>query len=239
MGSGGIAFSGGSPCFTCSKTDYMHSDKTRQNKPSPRSPTFDSWGQYKHRQAFPWHPSRSTRDQTTNMTDMTACGTYTSSEHYPSTNQELSYQPKLHQLMCYCLKRPSKTLICIQTTNPGSCCTCCRKIHCYLLLIYIVKRQIIAREVGGHQRVSVYTSRKILLQVQKRSVQQSSPVFIDSPPPAVFLQPKGLTSEASPYARTPIAPHNRVSRDIMWRMHARSSIEERALVGADCKSETG
>jgi len=29
--------------------------------------------------------------------------------------QELSYKPKLHQLMCYHLKQPSSTLICIHT----------------------------------------------------------------------------------------------------------------------------
>ena len=41
----------------------------------------------------------------------------TSSEHDHSTKQELSYQPKLHQLMCYCLKQQSKTLICVYPMN--------------------------------------------------------------------------------------------------------------------------
>ena len=37
----------------------------------------------------------------------------TNIEHDYSTIQELSYQPEFHQLMCYHVKRPSKTLICI------------------------------------------------------------------------------------------------------------------------------
>ena len=44
----------------------------------------------------------------------------TSSEHDHSTKQELSYQPTLHQLRCYRVKRPSKTLNCIM--NAGRCC---------------------------------------------------------------------------------------------------------------------
>ena len=41
----------------------------------------------------------------------------TGSEHDHSSKQELSYQPKLHQLICYRVKRPSKTLICIHPMN--------------------------------------------------------------------------------------------------------------------------
>ena len=44
----------------------------------------------------------------------------TSSEHDHSTKQELSYQPKLHQFMCYRVKRQSRTVICIHPMNAAS-----------------------------------------------------------------------------------------------------------------------
>ena len=76
--------------------------------------------------------------------------------------QELSYQPKLHQLMCYHLKQPCKTLICIYTTNAGSrgtgCIALAAEIRCYCQ-----ERQDVA---GGHVRNLLYnecTSGKISL----------------------------------------------------------------------------
>ena len=49
----------------------------------------------------------------------------TNSKHdFALLKRELSYQPKVYQLMCYCLKWPSKTLICVYITA-GSCWTDC------------------------------------------------------------------------------------------------------------------
>jgi len=91
----------------------------------------------------------------------------TSSEHDYSTKQELSYQPKLHQLMCYCVKRRSKTLTSIYPMNAGSCWAGCTalaaEMNCYL---HSQDRQDAAREAGGHVRKLLYivcTSRTILL----------------------------------------------------------------------------
>ena len=91
-----------------------------------------------------------------------------------TSKQELFYQPKLHQqLMCYRLKRLSKTLICIYTTNVGSrwtgCVALAAEVHCYL------HSQKKAREAGGHVRNLLYNActscyRHFNL-VQKRSVQ--------------------------------------------------------------------
>ena len=44
-------------------------------------------------------------------------GNEASSEHDHSTKREVSYQPKLHQLMCYRVKQPSETLF---PMNAGS-----------------------------------------------------------------------------------------------------------------------
>ena len=65
-----------------SKTNYTVT-KTQQNKPSPRNPAFDSWGTgyINTDKPFPWHPSRSTRGQTTNMTDKSSHGTHFKVNH--------------------------------------------------------------------------------------------------------------------------------------------------------------
>ena len=61
--------------------DKLHSDKnkTKQDKTSlPQGTQLSTPGDrlHKHRQAFPWHPSWSTRGQTTNMTDKSSHGTH-------------------------------------------------------------------------------------------------------------------------------------------------------------------
>ena len=74
MGSGGIAFSGGSPCFTARQTtQWQKQDKTSLPQGTRLSTPRDRL--HKHRQAFSWHPSWSTRGQTTNMTDKPSLGT--------------------------------------------------------------------------------------------------------------------------------------------------------------------
>ena len=65
-----------------SKTNY---DKvTKYDKTSlPQGTRLSTPGDrlHKHRQAFPWHPSRSTRGQTTNMTDKSSHGTHFKVNH--------------------------------------------------------------------------------------------------------------------------------------------------------------
>ena len=57
----------------------------------PKEPRLSTPGDrlHKHRQAFPWHPSRSTRGQTTNMTDKSSHGA-----HF-KVNHETDYTPHI------------------------------------------------------------------------------------------------------------------------------------------------
>jgi len=63
----------------------------------------------------------------------------TSSEHEHFLKQELSYQPKFHQLMCYHLKQPSSTLICIYTIDAGSHFVA--EVQCYCIANIVRKHK--------------------------------------------------------------------------------------------------
>ena len=71
-----------------------------------------------------------------------------------TSKQELSYQSKFHQLMCYRLKQPSKTLICMLAVVE------------LVVLHYIVKKtkqEDVAREAGSHVRKLLYNARTSML----------------------------------------------------------------------------
>ena len=90
-----------------SKTNY--DTVTKYDKTSlPQGTRLSTPGDrlHKHRQAFPWHPSRSTRGQTTNTTDKSSHGThfkvnyetdYTTHKAFPWHSSQSIQGDRLHR----------------------------------------------------------------------------------------------------------------------------------------------